>query len=55
MIAEMSADDTAAGSRLLKVLKDCRQIDAAEAEKSRLRITGWARFNQLEAEAEPSA
>ena len=45
-------DDTAAALRLLKVLEECRQMDAAEAEAWRRRITGWARFNAVELEVE---
>jgi len=55
VIAEMSPDDTAAALRLLKVLEDCRQMNATEAEAWRVRITGWERFNEVGAKAEPSA
>ena len=54
VLASMSPDDTAAALRLLKILEECRQMDAAEAEEWRRRITGWARFNEVEAGA-PSA
>ena len=46
----MSPDDTVAVLRLLEVLEECRQIDPAEAEAWRRRITGWARFNAVGAE-----
>ena len=55
VIASMSPDDTAAALRLLKVLEECRQIDPTEAEAWRRRITGWARFNAVGAEAKPRA
>ena len=55
VLASMSPDDTAAALRLPKVLEECRQTDAAEAEAWRRRITGWAGFNAVGAEAEPSA
>jgi len=55
VIASMSPADTVAALRLLKVLEECRQMDAAEAEAWRRRIAGWARFNAVGAEAEPSA
>ena len=42
-LAAMSPDDTAAALRLLKVLEECRQITADEAEEWRRRITGWGR------------
>jgi hypothetical protein len=45
----MSPDDTVAALRLLKVLEECRQMDPREADAWRLRITGWARFNAVEA------
>ena len=55
VLASMSPVDTVAALRLLKVLEECRQMDAAEADAWRRRITGWARFNAVGAEAEPSA
>ena len=55
VLASMSPDDTAAALRLLKVLEECRQMDSAEAEAWRRRITGWARFNAVDAGAPPSA
>jgi hypothetical protein len=55
VIASMSPDDTGAALRLLKVLEECRQMSPTEAESWRRRITGWARFNAVEAETEPSA
>ena len=55
MIASMSPADTAAALRLLKALEECRQMRPAEAEEWRRRITGWARFNAVDAEAAPSA
>jgi hypothetical protein len=51
VLASMSPDDTAAALRLLKVLEECRQMGPAEAEAWRRRITGWARFNEVGAEA----
>ena len=54
VLAAMSPDDTGAALRLLKVLEECRQMDATEAEAWRRRITGWARFNAVGAEAELS-
>jgi len=55
VLASMSPDDTAAALRLLKVLEECRQMDAVEAEAWRRRITGWERFNDVDAAAAPSA
>lgn len=55
VLASLSPDDTAAALRLLKVLEECRQMDATEAEAWRLRITEWARFKALDAAAPPSA
>lgn len=55
VIASMSPDDTAATQRLLKVLEECRQLNATEAAALRRRITQWARGNAAKAEAEPSA
>jgi hypothetical protein len=54
VLASMSPDDTAAALRLLKVLEECRQMSPTEAEWMR-RIEGWARFNEVDVEAEPSA
>ena len=51
VIAEMSADDTTAALRLLKVLEEGRQIDPGEAAGWRTRITGWAWFSAVDAEA----
>ena len=47
----MSPDDTAAALRLLNVLEACRHMSPAEAEAWRQRITGWARYNGVEAGA----
>lgn len=55
VLASMSPDDTAAALRLLKVLEEGWQIDSTEAENWRQRITGWARFNEVEVEAGPNA
>ena len=55
VLASLSQDDTLAALRLLKVLEECRQMDAVEAEDWRRRITGWARFNAVGAETPPSA
>ena len=55
VIAEMSSDDTAAALRLLKVLEECRQMSPTEADQWRRRITGWARFNEVGAEAPADA
>ena len=55
VLASMSADDTIAALRSLKVLEECRQMDATEDEEWRRRFTGWARFNAVGATAEPSA
>ena len=55
VLASMSPADTASALRLLKVLEECRQMDATEAEAWRRRITGWARFNAVDTEATPSA
>jgi len=51
----MTPDDTLAALRLLNVLEECHQMTSGEAESWRRRITGWARFNAVGAEAEPSA
>jgi hypothetical protein len=51
----MSPDDTAAALRLLKVLEECRQMSATEAETWRRRIVGWARLNAVDDAAPPSA
>jgi hypothetical protein len=55
VLAEMSPDDTACALRFLKVLEECRQFSPTDAEERRRRITGWAQFNAVGAEAEPSA
>ena len=39
VIASMSPDDAGAALRLLKILEECRQMDATEAETWRRRIT----------------
>jgi hypothetical protein len=54
VIATMSRDDTGAELRFLKVLEECRQMSPTEAEWRR-RITAWAWFNGVDAEAQPSA
>jgi hypothetical protein len=54
VIASMSPDDTAAALRLLEVLEECRQMSPVEAEAWRRRITGWATFDAVDVEAEPS-
>ena len=51
----MSPDDTAAALRLLRVLEECRQVSPAKAEAWRRRITGRARFHEVEAETQPNA
>jgi hypothetical protein len=55
VIASMSPDDTAVALRLLKALRQCRQISPTEADEWRRRITGWAGFNGVDRESEPSA
>lgn len=55
VIAELSPDDAFAALRLLTVLEECGQMHFAEAEVWRRRITGWARFKAVGAEAKPSA
>ncbi len=55
VLASMSPADTVAALRLLKVLEECQQMDADEADEWRRRIAGWARFNAVGAEAAPSA
>jgi len=54
VLASMSPDDTAAALRLLKVLEECRQMSPTGAEEWRRRITGWAGFNDVDAESPPS-
>jgi hypothetical protein len=51
----MSPADTAAALRVLKVLEECGQMTATEAGEWRRRITAWAGFNAVGAEAAPSA
>ena len=51
VLASMSPNDTLAALRLLKVLEECWQMDATEADEWRRRIAGWARFNAVGAEA----
>jgi len=55
LICSWSPTDAIAALRLLNVLEECRQMNATEAEAWRRRITGWARFNAVGAEAEPRA
>ena len=54
VLAPISPDETAAALRLLKVLEEYRQMGPAEAPAWSRRITTWARFNEVGAEAEPS-
>ena len=55
VLASMSPEDTATTLRLLQALEECRQMSPTEAGAWRRRITGWARFNAVDAEAAPSA
>lgn len=55
VIASLSPDETTAALRFAKVLEACGQMRSAEAEEWRRRITGWARFNAVEARERPNA
>ena len=55
LAAWLKPEDVEPALRLLTLMEAYGKIGSREAEDWRRRITGWARFNAVEAGAEPSA